>query len=571
MKVIGIKKDGSQKELAFFCTQTADRLCVSVPKEQTVGEHFEIVRIKSKLTSRKTGDEGYMFFPASISMGVVRCSFSKREDAVWESLVSLMPVCGIGGTKDAVLVMVKGGDADCRFRASVQSGIYELSPEFLLDGDDAYEDLFVEYLKMPYATYADMAKVYRKYQMDEKGCKSIKEKMADRPALAYACESMEFRIRMGWKPVPTPVKHQTPETEPPLKVVCDLNKLRRLMHAMKEQGIERAEFCLVGWNIGGHDGRFPQLYPSDERFGGDEALRACIREAHELGYRVVCHTGSVEAYEIANNWDPEKLVHTEQNHQLVPKQNPMYANGGLSGGIPYFLCAKCAYEHYAKQDLPVVQSYGFSGLHFIDELTAVKPEKCYHKDHPVNRREALEYYRSLAKLSTELFGGFQSEAWMDFMNADVDYIMYTAFKNEVSPELHPLFDELIPFWQLVYHGIVLSNPNSCTVNYTLKSAREHLRFIEYGGRPLMYLYSKFGENKNWMGDIDLAFETEDELDACVKAVKEAYDEYELLKHLQYEFMDNHEKLAEGVYRTTYSDGTQIVVDYNKETFEVIAP
>ena len=162
---------------------------------------------------------------------------------------------------------------------------------------------------------------------------------------------------------------------------------------------------------------------------------------------------------------------------------------------------------------------------------------------------------------------------MDFMNADVDYIMYTSFHNEVSyaghPQGNPLFDEGIPFWQLVYHGIVLSNPNSQTTNYTIKGTNERLRMMEYGGRPLMYLYSKFGEKKNWMGDIDLTFETDEELDRCVRALKAAEREFDMLQYLQYEFMDNHEKLGDGIYRTTYSDGTQVIVDYNRGSYEVI--
>ena len=59
-----------------------------------------------------------------------------------------------------------------------------------------------------------------------------------------------------------------------------------------------------------------------------------------------------------------------------------------------------------------------------------------------------------------------------------------------------------------------------------------------------------------------------DIERSVEAIKKAYDEYEKLKDLQYEFMDNHEKLSEGVYRTTYSDGTVITVDYNKETYTV---
>lgn len=374
---------------------------------------------------------------------------------------------------------------------------------------------------------------------------------------------------MGWKPVPTPVMHQTPETEPPLKVACDINKLRRLMNAMKSQDVDKVQFCLVGWGQGGHDGRFPQQYPSDERYGGDEALKELIKDAQEMGYQMVCHTCSVEAYEIADNWDENLLVHRRGEKGLVPQENPMYSNdGGLSGGLPYFLCSKAAYENYAVNDFPIIRDYGFYGVHYVDELTANNPEKCYHEEHPVNRKDTEENYRKIAKLSKKIFGGFQSEGWFDFMNADVDSILYTVFFNEINPQVHPLLDEGIPFWQLVYHGIVLSNPNSETVNYTLKGNKARLRVIEYGGRPLMYLYSKFGEKKNWMGDIDLTFENEEELEKCVNAIKQAYDEYKILQNLQYEYMENHEKLADDIYRITYSDGTQIMVDYQHETYSI---
>lgn len=54
----------------------------------------------------------------------------------------------------------------------------------------------------------------------------------------------------------------------------------------------------------------------------------------------------------------------------------------------------------------------------------------------------------------------------------------------------------------------------------------------------------------------------------MKAIKTACDEYDRLKYLQYEFMENHEKLIEDVYRVTYSDGTIITVDYKEGTYSV---
>ena len=84
----------------------------------------------------------------------------------------------------------------------------------------------------------------------------------------------------------------------------------------------------------------------------------------------------------------------------------------------------------------------------------------------------------------------------------------------------------------------------------------------------MYLHSKFGEKKNWMGDIDLKCETEEELQESVKILKDAEDEYAPMAHLQYEFMEEHKKLEEDVFQTTYSDGSIAVVNYNTNSYYI---
>ena len=57
----------------------------------------------------------------------------------------------------------------------------------------------------------------------------------------------------------------------------------------------------------------------------------------------------------------------------------------------------------------------------------------------------------------------------------------------------------------------------------------------------------------------------------MKYLKTAYEEYEALQYLQYEYMDDHRKLSDGVYRTEFSDGTVIITDYNALRWEVTKP
>jgi hypothetical protein len=41
-----------------------------------------------------------------------------------------------------------------------------------------------------------------------------------------------------------------------------------------------------------------------------------------------------------------------------------------------------------------------------------------------------------------------------------------------------------------------------------------------------------------------------------------------LGYLQLELIENHRKIADGVFETTYSDGTGIIVDYDKGSYNI---
>lgn len=112
--------------------------------------------------------------------------------------------------------------------------------------------------------------------------------------------------------------------------------------------------------------------------------------------------------------------------------------------------------------------------------------------------------KKIMRLSRETFGGYSSEGGYDCYASELDYALYNAF--HILDQQPFLCDEKIPLWQLVYHGIILSNPSAETVNDPVKGWREHLLSVEYGSRPVMYYYSKFctDQEYNWMGDIDLS-------------------------------------------------------------------
>lgn len=68
---------------------------------------------------------------------------------------------------------------------------------------------------------------------------------------------------------------------------------------------------------------------------------------------------------------------------------------------------------------------------------------------------------------------------------------------------------------------------------------------------------------------DLYCHTDEEREYSAKITKETEDVYSELSYLQYEFMEDHEKIADGVFKTTYSDGSYVIVDYNEKPYNLV--
>ncbi len=345
-----------------------------------------------------------------------------------------------------------------------------------------------------------------------------------------------------------------------MHTACTFVQVEELMVEMKRQGIEKAEICLVGWNRKGHDGRWPQVFPVEPALGGEEGLRKLIAHAKRIGYRITCHTNSSDAYRIADCWNEAEIIKTKDGALSVNKN-------AWSGGRMYNLCPKVAYEKYLQMNLPKVKAFGFEGFHYIDVLTIVPPRTCYDPKHPLTAVESTQYLNKILAQTQQEIGGIASEGGYDFAAANLDFSLYIAY-NLLSgaPEIA---DEIIPLWQLVYHGYVLSNPSAETVNYTVKAPENRLRFYEFGGIPVLYFFSRFvGENgmKNWMGDQDMYCATQEQREESVKQMKRMLEDYKPFADRCLAHMDDHRKLTDGVYETTYSDGYHVIVNYTDKPY-----
>jgi len=513
------------------------------------------VSVLPEFATAKVGEDGYFVMPNG-HLGTFR-----EKDGIDKLPASCMPLFGMRTPRLTFAAVVTGMPYNYTLMARATNGVYTLAPVFDRGMDNPYEDVAVSYYPLAgdQANYAGMARVYRAYQLGRKACVPLKERIKASPALAYAARYPEVRVRQGWKPVPSPVPDQTVLDEPPMQAMVTFDRVGDIVDEFKRQGVAGAEICLVGWNQKGHDGRWPQIFPVEEGLGGEAKLRAAIKKAQAAGYQIVGHGNHLDAYKIADCWDGEYIC--KKPDGSLPR-----GTGTWGGGRVYTICAQRAFERFAVKDVPMVAALGYRGLYYLDVFTCVRLPTCGDPRHPLNERQSAYYIDQIMKLGKEAFGGIASEGPYDFCCGDLDFVLYVSFDKPSGP-MPKLVDRLVPIWQLVYNGIVLNNPFTTTVNYTAQDRDSQLKLVEFNGRPIFYFYSKFLSNgKNWMGDGDLGCATDEELRASVAKIKQGQDEFAALARLQLEFMEAHDPLAPGVFRTAFSDGTEIVTNYGDKEF-----
>ena len=509
----------------------------------------------------KKGEDGFWVVSTG-QLGTFRCDEGKHVCG-WPS----MSMYGMKTPRRTFVAIVKGLKYYFHTEVTAKKGDYAMS--CVLHDElcrEPYEDFEIEFrtLEGKEASYAGMARAYRNYQLDRGAVKPLRERVKGNPALKEAVEGPEIRIRQAWKPVPSPIPDQVPENEPAIKrVVVTFDRVCDIVREMKRQGVGKAELCLVGWNIGGHDGRWPQSFPAEEKLGGEAKLRNCIKVALEAGYMIVPHGNFRDCYRIAEGFDAEYLI-KDANGDPV-QAHPQFWGGGRQ----FQACPQRGYERYSLREMPRMAALGFRGMGYFDVVTILPAPKCDDPRHPLDRARAAWYWGKSADVSRKYFGGFASEGSLDHFAGSLDSVLYASFGDPRKTN-KGLVDRISPIWQMVYNGIIVNNPFTTTVNFTAQDAYSQLKLLEFGGRPNFYFYSKFvDDGTDWMGKSDLGCATDEELRASVAKIKKGWDVWSKVNRLQYEFIENHEELSKDVFRTTWADGTTITCNYSDKAYDGI--
>jgi len=479
------------------------------------------------------------------------------------TLRARMSMFGLKTPERCFVAIVKGMPLEHTQNVGVKDGVYTVYVRYDLKRIEfyPYEDIVIDFYPLVGndANYSGMARKYREYQLSEGGCKPLRERVKGNAALEYSAESIFLRCKFGRCDRRLTTKEDWIKEMPPVVVDNTFEDFKGYMRKCKEMGMDKIEMNLVGFQPKGHDGPFPDLFPADERFGGEKGMREAIELGKSLGYRMSIHLNQHNFYKNAKRFNADDVAKGPDGELRKYTVYP--------GGQVYHSCYEVICNKYFDKDLDDMRDLGLDGIVHVDVMSARRPERCHDPRHPNNAKEGAEWIRKLALKARAAFGGYSSECGLDHFASALDNVLYQAPYPGWGVPKTDLTDGYLPTWSIVYNGIILSNPFYATIDAPIPreengisdAVRESkkvfqfletpekrtLKVFEFGGRPMFY-YANYRT--------DLPY------------VKKMYDAWQPLKHLQYEFIREHVEIAPDVFVTRYENGEEVVCNYGDKAF-----
>jgi hypothetical protein len=376
-----------------------------------------------------------------------------------------------------------------------------------------------------------MATRYRQYLIDERGATRISERLGGDLPLMNLIFFMGIE-RRNWFLAD-------------MVLMTRFEEVGQMMAELNQLGITNADISLWFWNEGGTSGEYPKRLPVDERLGGEDELRILIDDMHQLGYKVY----------LQDNY----LSVSPGSNEIQPFLDAVRGVDGLPAGNPemgYLLNPQVALREFALPDLPIIASFGADGLLLEALAEMTLPDK--NSRFPLGRENFAASWMEIAEASRDELGSVSMTGGNIYAVPFSDRLDFVSLDSTH----YDFNDETIPLYHIAVHGLVTYT--SVPYNFLSNSQRMFLNQIEYGALPVFFLSHESSS---------LLFRTgangvySSRYDYWRDEILRQYQAMEALAPTISQFIIGHAKIADGVYSTTYEDGTQIVVNYNTDAYK----
>ena len=404
--------------------------------------------------------------------------------------------------------------------------------------------------------YNTIAKTYRSYLIKNKLLVTLDEKMKGNPNIQNIIGAPVLHHKIFSK---INEKSQFYNKKGSNEILCATFKERsEQMKKLKELGLEKLYIHTDGWGKNGYDNNHPYILPPCEQAGGWDGLKDFADACRELGYVFALHDQYRDYYYDSPVFDKNKAITNADG------SNPYCSI--WDGGEHTYLCSSFAldfvkktYNELAEHNIDVQGAY-------LDVFAIMQGDECFHEEHPVTREESIAFRaKCFDYLNEKGLIMSSEEPGMQLLN-------HLALVHHGPHALKPQENGKpigipIPLGNLVYHDCIII-PWNWFNNWGIpKGENGDLYCALNAGMPYLHPYGnslkKIGTD-NRTADIEMM--NDEELKKEIRRVEplctlqERLYNKEMLKH---EFLGSYRK-----QKTTYSDGTSITIDLDKNTYTI---
>ncbi len=400
----------------------------------------------------------------------------------------------------------------------------------------------IEYYFFSEANHVSLAKKYRQWVKEYKPFVSLKEKIARCPILERIIGVPVIHVGALYHNEENSYYFNKELIENNHQLV-PYDTIAEQLRELKKKGMESAYVHLDGWGFLGYDSGHPDVVPPGYEAGGLEGLQHLSQICKEMGYILALHDQYRDFYLNAVSFNPKLAILNQAGKR---EQHSVWCGGPQMILSPRFIPSYVQRNH----EWLINNGIDIQGV-YLDVFSVVPLEESYEPFATVTRSECGQYRKEAFQFLKSRGYITSSEEPTDYFVSVIDLVHHGPYWLKPSLDNGESVGIPIPLFNLVYHDSLII-PWSITEDGGWgipKGDAGYLHCVLNAGMPYLNINANEEEIKKIKGFCELA------------------------EHCQFLELVNHEFLDETFrkQKTTYSDGTTVIVDFDKKAYEINYP
>ncbi|MBA2479463.1 MAG: hypothetical protein H0V44_02280 [Planctomycetes bacterium] len=469
------------------------------------------------------------------------------EQSRWE-LMPTLPVCAAHGPDGGIMALAAQGaaDTDCHVATDgLGSGQVGFGVSLRQHWTDPVDLGQREIRYLPIAPAADavhaVAKRLRRHVMDDLGKKTLVERAAESPEVAYLLDASIMKLFYGVQNEGIMMYGVPKDGHVGFKQYMSFAEARDGLSRLHAAGIGKVLTQSVGWNPRGHDGLWPTRFPIEERLGGERAFRELIAHGNALGYHMQAHDNYLSSYEASPHFDRDQVIQDVYGEPM--------GLGEWGGGVTFINWAMDLPDDRLAGEMRRVRALGLRGVAYNDGMG----NPLYRNYHAKHRGSRGDYARGVVRIleaARSVYGAAGTETGFLYAALPADSMANPGDEGHMRAcrsewPVTALQDRRVPIWQLALHGLIVLENQGHDWPSTMRA-------VLMGDHPR----AEWSAHPGMMPVLD---------DAMIGVLKARHD---LILgrhgHLQTQELMECTDIAADVCRTRFADGTEVIADFARE-------